>query len=126
VQKKNSARGGIGLPTIGCGHFERSVYELGGAPSCSSPLCFAENAFGFRDIDTFEFGANLALGLCWPMDHNHEAMLATEIMRTSAEVAAVVGLTGLVIYAWLRLRRRSWPVSRQDESMRRHIDQHYS
>jgi hypothetical protein len=53
-------------------------------------------------------------------------MWGTEMMWIGAEVAAGIGLSGLLIYAWLRVRRRSWSVSSRDESMRRHINQHYS
>jgi hypothetical protein len=49
-----------------------------------------------------------------------------ELIRTCAEAAAAFGLSGLVIYAWLRLRRRSWSGARRDDAMRRHIDRHYS
>jgi hypothetical protein len=49
-----------------------------------------------------------------------------KLIRTCAEIAVVVGLSGLVIYGWRRLRRRSWSVSRRDEAMRRHINKHYS
>jgi hypothetical protein len=50
------------------------------------------------------------------------------VIRTWAEIAAAVGvgLSGLAIYVWWRLRRRSWSVSHRDEAMRRHINQHYS
>jgi hypothetical protein len=47
------------------------------------------------------------------------------MVRICAEIAAL-GLSALVIGAWWRLRRRSWSVSRPDEAMRRHINQHYS
>jgi hypothetical protein len=54
--------------------------------------------------------------------------MAAEVIRAWAEIATAlgVGLSGLVIYAWWRLRLRSWPVSGRDEAMRRHINQHYS
>lgn len=81
---------------------------------------------GNRDIGMDESGLVSALGSRSPMDHNGGVMAGTEMTRTTVEVMAAVGLTGLVVYAWLRLRRRSWSVSRRDESMRRHISQHYS
>lgn len=82
--------------------------------------------FAFRDIDIAESGLVSALGLGSPMDHNDDAMSVTVLTRSTVEAIAALGLSGLVIYACIRLRRRSWPVSRRDESMRRHINQHYS
>jgi hypothetical protein len=57
---------------------------------------------------------------------DHEPMWGAMLIRTYSEIAAAVGLSGLVVYGWLRLRRRSWSVSRRDEAMRRHINKHYS
>lgn len=82
--------------------------------------------FAFRDIGMAESGLVSALGLRSPKDHNDEAMSGAEMLRTTVEVVAAFGLSGLVVYACIRLRRRSWSVSRRDESMRRHINQHYS
>jgi uncharacterized iron-regulated membrane protein len=48
------------------------------------------------------------------------------VIKICGEIAAVVAVSGLVLYGWWRLRRRSWPVPRRDEAMRRHINQHYS
>jgi hypothetical protein len=53
-------------------------------------------------------------------------LMGAEMIRTWAEIAAIVGVSGLMIYGWWRLRRRSWSVSHRDEAMRRHINQHYS
>lgn len=47
-------------------------------------------------------------------------------MRIFAEIAGALGVGGIAFYIWLRMRRRSWAVSNRDESMRRHINQHYS
>jgi hypothetical protein len=52
--------------------------------------------------------------------------MSEKMIRTFAEIATAVGATALMIYGWLRLRRRSWSVSNRDEAMRRHINQHYS
>jgi hypothetical protein len=47
-------------------------------------------------------------------------------MRTYWEIAAGVVLSGLVLFGWWRLQKRSWPASSHDEAMRRHVNQHYS
>lgn len=47
-------------------------------------------------------------------------------MRTYWEIGAAAVLGGLIICGWWELRRRSWSVSRHDETMRRHVNQHYS
>jgi hypothetical protein len=89
-------------------------------------LLFAERPFRFSRINTLQFGQIFALGLHGAIDHNHPTMWGTGMMRIGADVAAAIGLSGLAIYAWLRIRRRSWSVSSRDETMRRHINQHYS
>jgi hypothetical protein len=48
------------------------------------------------------------------------------MIRIVAEVTSALALGGFVIYINWRRRRRSWLSSYRDESMRRHIDQHYS
>lgn len=55
---------------------------------------------------------------------DHE-QVGAYVIRTWTEIVAAVGVSGLVIYAWWRLRRRSWSASRRDEAMRRHINHYY-
>ena len=50
----------------------------------------------------------------------------SNIIRTSAEIAAGAAAAGVLLFAWWRIRRRSWTVPPRDEVMRRHVHLHYS